>query len=508
MKKTFWMLCLAVMIFSVSYVRADVRSDSLNTDPRFIDDVDLIWFYPNLVTQYKNLFDSRTNGLSFNNVWGGLIDGEHKELGVIGVYVNRPFGYDGTRTFNFGAPGWNGTGIGGPNGNWQIGANNWTAPNVFYTGHFRPNTPENKLDAFWGTGDEKNSFGVQVNYADAEGNVNGTSFPLGSSWDQDSSNNSSSAAYKDQKAFGDSRVLGVNLGLGTTEFGPFSNTNVHLGYSLGMLDMEESRSPGSTPDTDTNSLKDNGVFTLTLGALARKDLDENSSMKMFADLYLDQDNQTEHLTHDSNSDGLHNDANDIDEQFVSKYGDVIATLGAGCNHKVLDGKGTISSGFMATWINDDTKLSATQQDAGASSSTVIPQTFDDQTHDLWDLDWNVGVEAKVASWLVLRAGINRPIIWRVTAVTTVNTWAGNTIQSTAKTTVTNDGYFGTNSNPSDYSFGLGANFENFQLDVRASTTSLFGDIASVAPGRGFFFSNSAGTSNTLTTADADIRYQF
>ena len=498
MKKSSLAWSLILILVGASTALADVRSDSLNLDPRFIDDVDLVWFYPNLVTSYQNLLDGRVNTVKTNASWGGFINGDDPGLGVFGAYVFRPYGYQGTRSVNFGAPGWSGTGI-GMNGSWQIGANNWTAPNGIYNSHFTPVTPENKLDLFWGSGGDKGSFGVQLNYADAEGNLNNTSFPLsGSNWDQNTSNNSVGAAYSATKAFGDSRVIGLNVGLGMGDMGFFNSANFHAGYSLGLLDMEESDTPNTNTTHDNNSLKDNGIYTLSFGGLARKDLDETNDLRFFAEVDVDQDNQTEHLTQDINDDGLHNDAGDIDEQFVAKYNDILTTLGFGANHKALEGKATLSSGLQVTWTDDDTKLSAAQQDGTATSSTIVPQPFDDRAHDLWDLEWNAGVEGKVSDWLTLRAGINRPLVWRATTVTTLNTYAGNTVLGTAKTTNTNDGYFG--NSPWTYSLGFGAKFENFQLDLRAGT-SLFS-----TPGSGIFYTPSVIAPVALV--DADLRYQF
>ena len=498
MKTSSLVWSLILVLAGASAALADVRSDSLNVDPRFMDDVDLIWFYPNLVTSYQNLLDGRVNTVNTNASWGGFINGDDPGLGVWGAYIFRPFGYDGTRSFNFGAPGSLGTGI-GVNGSWQIGANNWTAPNGIYNGHFTPVTPENKLDLFWGSGGDKGSFGLQLNYADAEGNLNNTNFPLsGTNWDQNTSNNSAGAAYSATKSFGDSRVIGMNLGLGLQDLGFFNSADFHLGYSMGILDMEENDTPNTNTTRDNNSLKDNGIYTLSFGGLTRKALDDNSDLRVFAEVDLDQDNQTEHLAQDINNDGLHNDAGDIDEQFISKYNDIIATLGLGTNHKVLEGKATLSTGLQVLWTNDDTKLSASQQDGTAAAVTVVPQSFDDRTQDLWDLDWNAGVEGKISDWLTLRAGVNRPILWRVITVTTLNTYAGNTVLSTSKTTQTVDGYFGNSA--STFSLGLGAKFENFQLDVRAGT-SLFS-----TPGSGILYTPSVLAPVALL--DSELRYQF
>jgi len=508
MKKGLLLLMAVFMaFFGVSAkVMADVRSEALNANPQMIDDMDLIFLYPNLANDFKNVFDIRTNSLSSANVWGGLLDGEHSDLGVIGAYVNRPVGYDGGRAWYFNGPGWNGVGSGWAGNSWDLFSANYTGT-INAPGHFTAPTPENKVDVFWASNlDNKTNFGVQVNYADNQPNGG----DVYNNQNTNSTDNSATAVNSSTSQADDARVLGINLGLGMQDFGPFNTANIHLGYYLGSLDMEDKNTPRAAgTGVYDSSLKDGGIYTATLGALLKHNLDENSDMRVFANAYLDQNNQKEVQTFDSTGDGLHNNAADWDERYNGNYNDILLDLGAGCHHKVLDGKAVISSGLEAVWANSDSKLSGTSQNGNTATVTYIPQNagaagWDEQTLDEWSVQWNANVEAKASDWLTIRAGINRPVVDRLTTVNTINTYnADGSVKSTVKNTSVADNYFGGNN--FTYSTGFGINWENWELDGVVRTASLFNSINNVSPGNGIFFTNGNGI---VTVYDADLRFRF
>jgi len=512
MKKALTLLLAAFMVLGASVAKADVRSDSLNSDINLVDDIDQIWTYPNMVTQYKNVFDVRTNYLDSYNTgnnaeWGGLLDGLHTDLGVIGAYVFRPVGYTGNREFNYNSNGgWYGVGSGWWSSNWNIHQNVWTNGTGRVLGAA---TPENKLDLFWGTSSDKGNFGIQLNYADAQPSA---ASGLAVNFNQTITDSNPAAVNSKVTAADDSRVFGANVGLGMQDVGPFNNADFHAGFYLGSISVSESNTATGATAVDNDKLKDNGVYTATLGALFKHTMDENSDMRLFGNLYLDQNNQTFEATNDTTNNGLHNAAGDVDDTFISKYGDIIANVGLGCNHKVLDGKATISSGVVGSWVNADFKESATTQDGNTAVVTNVDLPIDERNYDNWSLNWNANVEARVASWLTLRSGINRPVIWRQTEATTNNTtYVGGSPTTTQKTVTTTDQYVG--GNFSTLSFGFGVNFENWELDGVANINDLESAIANVSPGNGLFFSNGNGNNNgvagtIVSTYNADIRYRF
>jgi len=515
MKKVIGLLLVCFMALGAVKAFADTRSDSLNIDSRFIDDVDNIFYYPNLVTDFKNMADTRTNYLGANGTWGGVLDGEHTGMGVIGAYVFRPFTYGGGRTWNYNAPGWHSPGVGWFNGGFNQFAANYPGS---YTGHFAPATPENKVDLFWGNNFGNANFGVQINYADAEGRDAGPFF--GGTGDHTNSNNVAAAGDASQTTASDSRVLGLNAGLGLQDAGPFSALNIHAGYYMGSVNDSElnvrNAAGANTGTTENNTLKDNGISTITLGALANAKIDDNSSMRLFLDAYIDSNGQVEHLTRVDNTQGApHTSALDRDETYGGKDSDIVANLGLGCNHKVLDGKATISMGLQTTWVNATrTNNPYVSQDGNTANTTTTNGStvgYDSATWDIWDLDWNGSVEAKIASWLTARAGINRPIIWRTGVTTTTNTYAANAITSTAKTSTNGDSYFG--GNGSTYSMGVGIDFENWTLDLNATVGDVYQSFGNVSPGNGLIFQNNITNNNgftgTLFSAyDADVRFRF
>jgi len=505
MKKVLGLLLVCFMVLGVTKAFADVRADSLNADIRQIDDLDQIWFYPNLVNDYKNTFDIRTNYLNHNSEWGGFLDGQHTSLGVIGAYVYRPAGYDGTRGWNFNAlPGWYGVGSGWYGTNWEPRRNNPT--NTTGRGNLGASTPENKVDLFWGSGlGDKGTVGVQLNYADAQ--PNGAS-GLGVNFNSTATDDNPAAANSSVAAVDDSRVLGANVGIGIQDLGPFNSANLHLGYFMGSLNISRTNTPTGATAKVNDTEKDNGISTIELGLGLTSKIDDNSSMRLYADAYLDNNNRTQEYTTDSTNDGLHNNGGDIDETNVYKYSDIITTLGLGCNHKVLDGKATISSGFQATWVNSSFNESQTTQNGNTAVVTNVDVAADKYVDDEWSLNWNASVEAKLANWLTARAGINRPIIWRTGLTTTNNTtYVANAPTTKQVVTSTTDSYVGNSG--STYAMGFGVNFENWELDAAVNVGDFYNAVGTVAPGNGILFTNNNyNNGGILTTYNADVRYRF
>src|SRR5690349_19857828 len=134
MKKFCLFIFLGTLVLGTAMkALADSRLDGMSADARAVEDMDLIWLYPNKALQYKNTVDIRlTNSDSgyystWNgdyNEWGGILK-DAGDIGVLGVYSGRPqienwdAGYSDTymyQTF-------------GPNqlGYWfQYTANEWT----------------------------------------------------------------------------------------------------------------------------------------------------------------------------------------------------------------------------------------------------------------------------------------------------------------------------------------------------------------------------------------------
>ena len=246
MKKGLMLLVAGLMAFGATVsAMASARLDSMSTDAREVEDMDLIWLYPNKVLEYKNTVDFRLNSDNYGDYgngtdeWGGVIADESALGGVLGVYVNRPnelhtASHDTVDSMDFARDPIRYT---------------WTGVGGDY--HFEFN---NILDLFWAQNVGGADLGVHVNY----GNNHGT----GIFWDDDS--------------------MGLGVGLGLGAVGPFSQLNIHADYDAGHMTRH-----------DPTPVHDNGIYSIKLGALGQADLSTDNYARVFADLSLNQDNRTD-----------------------------------------------------------------------------------------------------------------------------------------------------------------------------------------------------------------------
>jgi hypothetical protein len=292
MKKVLLMLLMGLMALGASVkVYASARVDSLGTDIREVEDLDLIWLYPNKVVDYKNTVDFRLNtggtGGWGNGTgeWGGVIAEESSLGGVVGVYVNRP-----TYVFNTSAH--------------PILANlggflNPLRYNSAQVGGYDYRTAgyesTNIVDVFWGQGIGGANLGVHLNYGD-----NG----VGTSPNPPEEANVSLA-----------------LGLGFTGAGPFDELNIHADYAMQSI---------TDLNNNTNKNKDNGINDIKIGALGQMNVSTDNFVKVFADATVDQYNVKDLLSWGTS--------------------DTTLVLGTSCSHKVNGGKGLVVTGLLFDWV--------------------------------------------------------------------------------------------------------------------------------------------------------------
>lgn len=331
MKKGLLLLMAGVMAFGVAAQSlASARIDALATDPRLVEDYDLIWLYPNKVIDYKGTADFRLNAGPWSGAypqnggfgggtgeWGGLLIDEPDFGGVLGIYANRP-----NRLYT------SAHALGGPSGDAYRYYWGYTGGRVLGA-----DNPRNIIDLFYATNLEDANLGFHVNYGDD--GVGG---------------------------FTEKSVIGVGIGLGVKEFGPFNEANFHGNFELLSISY-----PGP--------ITDNGIYTAKLGGLFSADAGNDTAIRVSADLELNQYDETDWDTEKSN--------------------DINVLLGLACNHKVNGGKGLVSSGLLLYW------LGGTYDDGTASA------------FNSWAVIWSGSVEASVTNWLTLRAGIQKPLVSRV-----------------------------------------------------------------------------------------------
>ncbi|HEY5038322.1 MAG TPA: hypothetical protein VIJ93_04540 [bacterium] len=314
-------LWLCILAFGLwSEVLGDTRIDSLSSDPRLVEDLDVIWMYPEKTLEYQDTADFRFNNSAVTGLanpngfgslgssptrqfeWGGVIDGKQKDIGVLGVYVNRPFAPLFYTVYG---------------GYWRPvgGATPWASSSL----------PSNKLDLFWAQTFGSMDFGVRLNYGDMQ-------------------NNGSDYA----------RAFGAEMGVGFKGNGAFSQANFHAGYSLGTF--------------QNGPIADNGIFSLSAGALLQHDMSPDDNLRFFTDFGLDQyqDTTGTNISH------------------------TLTTLGLACTHELRSGKGLLSTGLVANNV-------------GGSGQAN------------WIVGWNGSVEDALTNWLVLRAGLFKVLFDRQTS---------------------------------------------------------------------------------------------
>lgn len=496
MKKVLMLLMFGAMVLTANTVLADAKLASQQGDARLIDNVDLIFMgYANKVVQYQNVLDFRLNDASGSfgsgsGEWGGLIDGKHQDLGVIGIYVNRPWvenSYNGepsTWAPVGNSSDWDDTAFDTP-----IFSNGASYPARFFFTR-RPVTPSNKVDVFYGKANDNGNFGVGINYAD---NQTSTFFNNIQVDDEP-------AVDTDRTRERWARALGATVGLGLKDVGAFNEVNLHAGYAMGMFLTKVLDTANGAGSIANDQAKDDGISTITLGALAQKDLDNDTSMRLFVDAALASFKAKASMTTDSTNDGLHNNGGDDDYQFTSATDNINIALGLGCNHKVNDGAAVVSTGLVGNFSTNTIKATNTTQNGNTATVTNIDldvDKFDTTTIALW---WNGSVDAKLSSWLRARAGIRTAVYGRTTTKQTDNY---NYVANAPTNTYTEESTVEIGS--TRFSVGFGANFENFTVDANVTAGSLEnGSIASIQPGRGLLF----GSGDIVTVAQADVKYNF
>jgi hypothetical protein len=299
MKKGLLFLLAGLMVWGFSLkALADTRVDSMSLDVREIDDIDLIWLYPNMATDYKNTVDFRLGNLNGGGVseWGGVLADMGNDLGVWGVYVNRPTVQynDASNLILSPAP---------------VAGAYWAALGSYLI-PFPWAPANNALDLFWANKYGDANLGVRLTYAE--------------SWI------SGFFAADDVEQ---TENWGLSLGAGVNNFIGFQQANFHLDYDFQSITSTPSINYffGSFP-----YLNDNGIQSFKVGTLLESSLSANNTLRLFGDAKADQ--YKIEIWGGGPPEELDYNQKDID-------------LGAAVNQKVLDGKGLVISGLILDYYN-------------------------------------------------------------------------------------------------------------------------------------------------------------
>ena len=520
MKKVLVLMVLFVMAIGAKVASADAIIAAQQADGRIVNSVDVIFAgYVNEILNYKNTVDFRLNGAGGGfgagaGEWGGIIDGKHDSIGTIGVYINRPstdVSFNGEPTLwgpVAGVAAWTGTGVGVPTaisgGVWIGGAGSQvgTVANV-NTAYPLMNglipTPNNKVDVMWATtsGDSMN-FGVGLSYGDNQAlNTPGAGGNAVVS-------NSPATAFTNIADTSNTyaRNLALNVGLGLKNMG-FSVFDVHAGYNYGTFAVSDVTSAAlpSVPAVHNYSIQDNGISSITLGAMAQSDMDKDSNLRMFLDGALNSFGTKASFMDSATNDGYHAAvAGDADYENTTSWSQFVLNAGFGCNHSVNDGAAVVGSSLLGTFQSQGTSATESLQQGTVNANASVPTTFTGANSinlSSINISWGANVDAKVSDWLKVRAGIRKSIFNRSGYHVTV---AGGTPVVTTTYTGTADALAAAGAS---FSTGFGIHWQNFVLNTNVTAASLESSIANVAPGNGIFFAG-----NILTVAEADLGYAF
>jgi hypothetical protein len=474
MKKFLMLMLTCLMALGAGLAKASSRTDAMNADINVVEDYDLIFTYPNKVLDYKNTVDFRMGSLTAgtSDDWGGILDGKFEQVGVIGVYLHRPnsdiFGgeYYSDLASNM---------VLSSLENWW-GSDSYNemidmAKNIA--------TPNPLFDLFWGKQLGKLGVGVKLNYADSKDNgTDGEDYTA-------LHGNVASDQYVDE-----ARQIGLQVGVGMKDLGPFQEANFAAGYVLGKVQDSYSQVTADHLDDAASGVwvRDNGIYAANVNINLRHDIDANNNVKLYANWTV-------------NNFGLKgiDDYDLINGTTNPRYPDSMSeqerytmfNLGLGANHTVNDGDGLVSAGVKLTMEKDreSASLFMDGQDVVSQIRTYGDDYFTDVKGQMVYLPVFVSVEAKVKSWLTLRAGASYYLFG-------TESIQYDTPQASE---------FGSGSVGGTISFntGFGLNWKNFVLDGVFDTNALENNIANVQPGRGLLFGG-----NLATVTEADLKYKF
>jgi len=485
MKKLLLLLMVGFMAMAatVAMAQSSARLDGMSQDARLVEDYSLIFPYANKVVQYKNTVDSRLAGATAVDNWFGVLDGKHEAIGVLGVYVYRPWDM-GTWLTTV-------TSLGGANLGYAGGTSSGMVANIL--------TPENKLDLLWGKDLSAGTLGIWINYGNNKPAVNNTE---STTTDGDADTGRTNATNVNTAS-----VIGVGLAFGKADLGPFSEANFHASYQTGSfersIDSVTYSAAGVKTAGDTSSVKSDGISRIMVGVLLQHDMDADNSLRVFADASLGSLDAVLAEQFDGNGSGsIVDNAADRKGDVSTKNSSTDISLGLGCNHKVNEGAALVSAGLMVLLNSTSAEITGTSQNAGVATATILGYATDKSESSNMTVPVYLSVESKLLKWLSLRTGVNKALYSANKTTTTNNT--DNNATNTATTDVTEVVTTSTVMGALTYNAGLSFNFKNWTLDGVITAGALEQKLRSGDAGAGLLY---AGTPLvTLTTLD--LRYKF
>jgi len=484
MKKALLLFVVCFMAFAPMAANASVRTEGMGILPQQSEDLDLIWLFPQKVDEYS-VVDYRMGYLGSTDEWGGII---HKDpyIGQWGLYLARPF--DSSDNYTGANQLWvdcQGGGILDGTTGWDTRLNWWGSTGPGGTPAIAD--PKNKLDLFKTFKAGNGNLGVHLNYAasrsgEAVTNTNGTpgGFAPGD--------------VVDQTTAGNTGVVGVDLGYGMSDLGPFAAMDVALGYSAGSVDYSYIEHDWNAADTAAvevmnGKIEGDGINEIRVNARLKKDANETTSIYINVNAKLGKlatKTTIDDPTVGGNPETLGDAIGEV-RLYNTEYKNTYAQLGLNCDHKVNNGMGRVVAGL--NFVIDNSEFTWTQKYNLANSTTadqLVTGTGGDfkNERDRSGLWANVGVEANLLKWLQLRAGMSRDIAL-VRDIT--NTTNGALVNNAYQTKSVDETWEQSQSTAALMTFGLGIAYKNWNVDLLTTKDAIEELLGSANPGRGLLY---------------------
>lgn len=462
MKKLLLLLLIGFMAVA-PMASASIRTDGMGIMPQQAEDLDLIWLFPQKVTEYS-VVDYRMEYLGDTDEWGGIIHND-PYLGHWGLYVARPFNN---------MDDYNSTGypyIAARGGSILTGRMSWGDRLSLFDSGSGPASmigmmldivqPQNKIDLFKAFEAGNGTLGLHINYAAAGGSGSLTDNEGDASGPEPGDMVSVEMKLK-------TRVIGLDLGYSISDLGPFKTFDMAAGYSMGTVDGEMLANIQNAADTGTftpevGTLEGDGISEIRLNLRGVKEASEdtdvlvnlNARMSKLAVNMIEEDMDGNEVLGDNDGEVW---------MYSTEYKNTFAELGLACNHSVNNGMAKVVAGLNFTYsksaytfgefYNLAPSTVADQIDNGAGS-TEMTQSF----LGVWA---NVGVEANLLKWLQFRAGMSKDLIgnWKMTYNEPYSLIA-NAYESSEEFEMSMTPM----SSAALLTFGVGVNYKNWNIDL-------------------------------------------
>jgi hypothetical protein len=442
MKKLLVVLMMG-LIALVPMASASVRTDGMGIQPVQDADLDTIWTFPQDIEEYSLVdfrFDAEGNMYQAymdvgGDEWGGII-ADMPKIGKLGIYLGRPFNsgtaWEGRDYINAqygsiltGSISWNNL----MNVSWSVDPTypGWAQPNYEDTSFSFPNwiggldyidQPENKIDLFktFAVGD--GVLGARLNYAANKASWMDNSSQSYTEGDDDGYENNVITERSNKNGC---RVIGLDLGYGMEDLGPFAKFDIAAGYSMGSYTktlydsyvVHYDTAPSPEPLPPSGGVEGDGINEIRLALRGSQELTEdvdfvtNLNVK-FGKLALKYDR-----LRDWNGDGDYEDNTGSYETEIRtrEYKNKSMQLGMNTVHSVNEGTGKVICGLnLVSTKGEWTHTDLYNEDGEATADQVMSDSGETMQISYMGAWINIGVEAALKSWLMVRGGMSKDFL--------------------------------------------------------------------------------------------------